>query len=181
MVQFFKETDLKEKRVYEILKPLFDNLSNERDLFFTDSYSNFMLGQAIWDADASPLANVIPREIFRTSFSSIFESFLEAGSFEGYLNVFRQVFGANVDVTFTVPSAGKLLIDIVASDLELDFFTVREIISNSYIYDNLITQDLDNIMLRSVKGITTQYELEQMLFELVPSGIYTQITLTAGA
>ena len=157
MVQFFKENDLLEKRVYEVLKPTFDRLEAQRDLLFNDAYTNQMLGEVIWDANASPLANVIPREIFRESFASIFGVFLESGSFEGYLNVFRKVFGPNAVILFTVPSAGKLLINITGSDLKLDFLTVRSILNEKYIFDNLLTQDRDNIVLRSIKGVETQY------------------------
>jgi hypothetical protein len=55
----------------------------------------------------------------------------------------------------------------------------RVIESNAYVYYNVITQDgVDQIVFQSIQGFTTQYELERMLFEMVPAGIFTDIDLT---
>ena len=115
------------------------------------------------------------------SFATIFGSFLEAGSFETYLEVFRNIFGDSVEVTFAVPAPGKLTIDIVASGLALFDLIGRTIQDDTYVIDEIVDYDGNNIVGQSIKGFETQYELEQMLFEMVPAGIYTQITLTVGA
>lgn len=179
MAQFFKG-DAEELKYYESGKVIAQSLSLGKSEFFDDAYACFVLGDLLWDEKRSPLANAIRRDIFRQSFSTIYDSFVEAGSFESYLTVFRKIFGDAVEITFTVPAPGKLEIDIVATDVELSEFIARNIVENNYQFDNVIDDEGDFIVFQSIKGFDSQYELEQMLFEMVPDGIYTEITLTIG-
>lgn len=176
-MQYFKGDDL-ELKFYEVGRELFDDLSFQRDIFYDEAYECFILGDVIWRNRFSPLANAIPEAVFRESFSVIFDSFTFAGSFESYLTVFRRVFGDDVDVTFTVPGPGKLNIDIIANSVQLDLFVARYISDNAYIFDEIIDDEGDNIVFQSFKGLESEYELNQMLFEMVPAGIYTEISLT---
>lgn len=155
-------------------------LSFQKGLFFDDAYNCFELGSLLYDEKRAPLANAIPRDIFRESFATIFQQFLEAGSAESYLYVFRKIFGDEVEVTFTVPAPGKLVIDIVATGFELSPFVARRIQDNAYVYDQIVDFDGNRIVFQTIKGFQSQYELEQMLFEMVPAGIFTDINLTVG-
>jgi len=179
MPQYFKG-DATELKYYNSAAPVLDLLSAEKDDFFADAYECFILGEVLYDNALSPLSNAISRDIFRTSFSTIFDSFLVAGSFESYLTVFQNIFGSDVEVTFTVPAPGKLEIDIVAAGVELSPFVARYIEDNAYVFDNVVDDEGDQIVFQTVKGFESQYELEQMLFEMVPTGIYTVISLTVG-
>lgn len=178
-MQYFKgdETELK---FFRSANPALLALENGKDDFFDGAYSCFKLGEVLYDGGFSPLANAIPRDIFRESFSVVYDAFVEAGSFESYLTVFRNIFGPDVEVTFTVPAPGKLQIDIVAAGLATYDFTVRTIVDDAYVRDTIVDDVGDTLIFRSIKGFETQYELEQMLFEMVPGGIYTEITLTIG-
>lgn len=180
MAQLFKGDEL-ERKFFEAGSPAFDETSQQLDLFFDGAFDAYALGEILYDSGRSPLANAIPRRIFREAFASIFNSFLVAGSFESYLTVFRTIFGDDVVVTFTVPGPGKLQIDIVAAGLQLDLFVTRYIENNAYLFDYIVDHEGDNIVFQTVKGFETQYELEQMLFEMVPDGIYTEINLTIGS
>lgn len=179
MPQFFKGDDF-EMKMYQSARPILAELSLEKSTFFDDAFLCFILGEVLYDTGRAPLANSIPRRIFRESFSGVFEAFIAAGSFESYLTVFRQVFGNDVGVVFTVPGPGKLNIDITATGIVVDEFVARRIEGDSYVLDVVVTHDGDPIGFQGVKGFESQYELEKMLFELVPTGIYTQITLTIG-
>lgn len=178
--QYFKGDD-QELKFFAAGNPIATNLSAQLDQFFDGAYASFVLGELLYDTGRSPLANAIPREIFRESFAKIFDSFLLAGSFESYLTVFRNIFGEDVDVTFTVPAPGKLNIDIVAAGTALYDFIARIIVENEYQFDTIIDDEDDTIVFQAIKGFESQYELEQMLFEMVPAGIYTEITLTIGS
>lgn len=180
MAQLYKGDDI-EKKFYNAGRPECETLSAQKNDFFTDGYSCFKLGEILYDNDLSPLANSIPRDIFRESFSDVFEAFVDVGSFESYLTVFRSVFGDAVEVTFTVPAPGKLNIAIVATGLALYNIAVRTIVEDEIVIDDLIDDEGDYIVLQAVKGFESQYELEQMLYEMVPAGIYTQISLTVGS
>lgn len=179
MPQFFKG-DSTEKKFYNSAKPGSDSLELQKDEFFDGAYDCFVLGDVLYETKRAPLTNAISQEIFRESFATVFNAFLEAGSFESYLTVFRKIFGEEVEVTFTVPGPGKLNIDITAEGVVLTNFAAREIVDNTYVYHDILDDEGENIVFQTIKGFESQYELEKMLFEMVPDGIYTEITLTLG-
>lgn len=178
--QFYKG-DEKELKIFNSANSVIVNLETGKDEFFDNAFSTYPLGDVLYDSGRAPLANAIPRDIFRESFATIFGSFLEAGSFETYLEVFRNIFGEDVAVTFAVPAPGKLNIDIVATGLAIFDLVGRTIQDDTYVIDEIVDYDGNNVVGQSLKGFETEYELEQMLFEMVPAGIYTQITLTVGS
>ena len=179
-MQYFKG-DAEEIKIVNSGSPALDATSFQLSLFYDEAFESFPLGDLIYEDSRSPLSNAILQSIFRESFNEIFAAFTVAGSFESYLNVFRKIFGDDVEVTFTVPAPGKLNIDIVAAGVELSDFVARSIVDNAYVFDEVIDDEDDNIVFQTVKGFQSQYELEQMLYEMVPDGIFTNITLTVGA
>jgi len=183
-MQKFKGDDLEQKFI-DSGSPIFDLMSATLDEFFDGAYDDGMLGDLLHESDRSPLANAIRLEIFRLCFNTVYEQFRYSGSFDSYLIVFSKIFGDTVDVTFTVPAPGKLQIDIIADQLEEFHFIARNIDNNMYLYDDVIwyddTPDQGNIVFQTIKGFHSQYELEQMLFEMVPDGVFTEISLTFAA
>jgi hypothetical protein len=79
-----------------------------------------------------------------------------------------------------VPGDGRLQIDIIAEGVDLNDAVARRIENNQYVLDELIDYEDDNIAFQKIKGFQSQYELEQMLFEMVPAGVFTEISLTLG-
>lgn len=179
MSQYFKGDDT-EKKFFESVKGSLDTIDFQKDEFFTDCYESQPFGDLIFDLGISPLSNAIAKDIFRQTFNEVFQNFVTAGSFESYIAVFQKIFGAGADIQFTVPAAGKLQIDILADGIELENFVARTIVMNQYVYEEVLTQADENILFQTIKGFQSQYELEQMLFEMVPDGIYTEISLTLG-
>ena len=179
MPQFFKG-DADEIKMYTAFETILTDLSMQKTAFFDEAFTTFVLGDLLYDTGRAPLASAIPRPIFREAFSAIFEAFLSAGSFESYLVVFRKVFGEDVEVTFTVPAPGKLNIAIVASGIIISDLLARYIASEEYVFDEIVDEDGDNVSVQTIKGFETEYELNKMLFEMVPAGIYTTISLTVG-
>lgn len=178
-MQFFKGDD-NEVKTYESALPAFAEIEMQKDLFFEGAFSCYALGDIIWQSGRSPLANAIPAEVFRECFFALFESFTFAGTFESYLTVFRAVFGDDVGVVFTVPAPGKLNIDITASGLQISQLKGRLVDGSGYVFETIIDRNGDNLVGRSFKGLESEYELNQMLFEMVPGGVYTLITLDVG-
>lgn len=179
-MQYFKG-DAEELKFVNAALPTINLLDLDKDNFLNEAYQVQALGGVIFDNNRSPLANAIPREIFIGSFKEIFDAFIKVGTFEAYLTVFRKIFGTTVDVTFTVPAPGKLEILIEADGAELSSFIARYIDDNDYVYDTVVDHDDNIICFQTIKGFQSQYDLEQMLFEMVPAGIWTNITLTLGA
>ncbi len=177
--QFFKGDDI-EKKFYDAGSPTLIGLNLQRDIFSAGAYEAMPLGDLMFDDQRAPLSNAISKTIFRESYSQIFDAFIDVGTFEAYIIVFKKIFGEDVEITFTVPAAGRLQIDIVATGLDISDFVSRYIADNAYVFDNVVTEDSDQIVFQTVKGFATQYELEQMLFEMVPAGVFTEISLTVG-
>lgn len=179
-MQYFKG-DETEVKMANCAAPILDICSDDKDDFLAGAYESGPLGDVIYEGGRSPLSNAIDQTIFRASFKQIFDAFVVSGSFESYITVFQKIFGDDVVIEFTVPAPGKLNIDIEAAGVELADLLAREIIDDEYVFYEVIDDEGDNIALQTVKGFQSQYELEQMLHELVPAGIYTEITLTLGA
>ena len=179
-MQYFKGDPL-ELKFEAAATPILTILSNDKDEFYDEAFEVQDLGAIIFDSKLAPLTNAIPRDIFKLAFKEIFDAFIKVGTFGAYITVFKKIFGDSVDITFTVPGPGKLGIVIGASELELSNFIARYIEMNAYVFDNVVTHDGDQIVFQTVMGLSSQYELEQMLFEMVPAGIFTDITLNFGA
>ena len=178
-MQNFKNGDATELKYENSAEPILSTLSSDKDDFFEGAYETAPLGDMIFDSNRSPLTNAIKKEIFRAAFKQIFEAFVKVGTFEAYLTVFAKIFGDDAVISFTVPAPGKLTISIEATQIELSDFIYRIVENNEFVYDQIITQDgVDNLVFQSIQGFATQYELERMLFEMVPAGIFTDIDLT---
>jgi hypothetical protein len=176
-MQVFKG-DSTELKVSESESQLHSFIKMGLDELFTNAYVVKALGRVIFDLNAAPLTNAIAREIFAACFPELFASFQVAGSFESYISVFKKIFGEDVDISFTIPAAGKLQIDIVAAEVEESNFVARRIDSETYVFDNVVERDTgDQIIFQTEKGFVGQYELAQMLTQLVPGGVYPVITL----
>jgi hypothetical protein len=87
----------------------------------------------------------------------------------------------DVEILFTVPAAGKLLIEINATGTEESPFIAREIVDNNYEMSPVVDEVDDNIVFNTIQGFQTQEELNTALKTLVPAGIYTEVTLTLGS
>jgi hypothetical protein len=180
--------DPKEEKLAEVTLPVLASKSTELTNFYNGCYSCFPFGAMLYDEGRTPLSNAIEREIFIESFGEVFEAFTVAGSFESYISVFKKIFGDATEINFEVhdpddeesPAPGCLNIDIIAAGVQLSDFAARYIESNEYVYDEIVDDEGDNIAFQTLKGFQSQYELEQMLFEMVPDGIYTEITLSFG-
>lgn len=179
MSEYFKGDDT-EKKFEASALPTLEDLEIQLNAFDQDAYECQAFGDIIFEDGRSPLSNAIDQQVFRASFNEVFQNFRVAGSFESYIAVFQKIFGESSDITFTIPASGKLQIDIVADEIELNDSVARIIESNQYVLYDLIDDEGDNIAFQSIKGFQSQYELEQMLYEMVPDGIYTEITLTLG-
>lgn len=178
-MQYFKGDDT-EKKFDNSAEPINSALSLAKDDFLAGAYSAAPLGDLIFDSLRSPLANAIDKNIYRIAFSEIFDAFVKVGTFEAYITVFQKIFGDEVTIEFTVPAPGKLNIDITAAGIEISNFVSRYIEDNTYLFDNVVDDQGDQIVFQTIQGFQSQYELEQMLFEMVPGGIYTNISLTLG-
>jgi hypothetical protein len=178
MTQPFKENDELERRVALVFESLQTRLSQDRNLFYAQAYTAEPLGEVLQNLNADPLAQSLSEEVYRVSYPAIHELFTRPGTFEYYLSVFRRIFGNNVEVEFTIPSPGVLEIDVEAAELLLSNFMAREIISDEYVYHEVVDEEGDNIVFQGAFGAKTPSEMDLLTKELSPSIIFTTSTLT---
>jgi hypothetical protein len=180
MVEYFKGDD-NEVKVYEAAKTILDSISFAFDEYYAGVYESGPLGEFLYDEDRVPLTNAVKRDIFITSFVEIFNAWTVCGTFESYITVFKKIFGDDATIEFTVPAAGKLTINITSSGFVTSPLIARRIVSNAYVFDNLVDENGDNVCASTILGIENEYELQKILFTMVPAGIFTTVSLTIGS
>lgn len=178
--QLFKTNDERDQKILAAVQPIMALIGSGRDDFYDGAWEAFPLGDMLYELNRDPMVGAITQETFRTSFFAIHELFTRPGTFEFYLSVFRAVWGVDVDVEFTVPNPGELLINIEAVTIQNDDFLARRIVDNQYVFDEVLDDEGDNIALQGVQGVKTQNETDALIFELAPAGIWTQATLVVG-
>lgn len=178
-LQRFKENDETEAKIIDVFEPTLTSITVSLDTFWEDAYSSYDFGDVLYDLNRDPLADVIPKEVYRQSFPALHQLFSRPGTFEFYLTVFRSIWGSNVGVTFAVPSPGVLNITIAALGVQTGELQAREIVSNVYVYSSLTdTIGGNQIMFQDKSGIKTEAEIDALMVELAPYGIIVDTTLT---
>lgn len=178
MTQRFKENDATEMQVANLFLPTLAALGADRDTFWAEAFACYLLGDSLYDLDRDPLVGVITREVYRTSFPAIHDLFTRPGTFEFYLAVFRSIFTDDTDVEFTIPGPGQLVIDVQAVTSENFFILARRIVDDAYIYENLVTSDLNEpIMAQGFKGPKTESEIRGLISEISAYGVFTTVNL----
>lgn len=179
-VQAFKENDETEKAVADAADSMFTPVIAARDSFFGGAYIAKPLGDVLRASQGTPIAKAINPQVFRDTFPNLFESFTYTGTFRAYLYALQKIFGEDVDVTFTIPAPGRLQVDVIATNLSDFDFQVAEIDGPVYVFSTIVDDVGDTIVFSSFLGFETQYELEQLFSEMVPQGIFVEVTLQIG-
>ncbi len=176
--QAFKENDLTEAKITACFAPLLDEIDLSRDQFNDGAYECFKLGEVLLALDRSPAVGVVSDDVFIQSFFAIHEFFTRPGTFEFYLDIFKNIWGEDVEIEFTVPAPGKLLINIEALDSVPALAIAREIVADVYVNSDIVDHDGDNLIFQTTQGIKTQREADALVRELNPAGIWVDVTLT---
>jgi len=177
-IKQFKPNDTEvEPRIIAALNYALTPIVASRDEFYDESYEAFDLGHVLYDSNRDPMSGVILRENFARSFFEIHSLFTRPGTFEFYLDVFRRIWGNDVDVQFVIPGDGRLQINIEALASYLEQFHARRIVDNAYVYDPVIDHEGDKIMFQTSIGIKTQAEIRALMRELSPYGVFVEANL----
>lgn len=178
MTQRFKENDNLETKFIEVIEEQNSATQASLDEFYNQAYLAAPLGDVLYDENRDPMVGVVTKETYRESFSAIHDAFTRPGIFEFYLSLFERIFGSGVNVEFEIPGPGRLNINVEAFETSLDTFAAREIVSNQYVYNDVVDHDGDFIVFQTPKGIKTQSEIDALIREVAPQGIFTQAFLT---
>lgn len=155
----------------------FDFCSAALDEYFDGCYeaSDFLLAQ--YDAGKMPFSDRVPRDSFVAFIKQAIPNFPVTGTFESYIFIIQSIFGEGSGILFNVPAAGKLsMIVNAASSLEFDL-VAREFVDGAYVLSTFATIDGFGLQSRGISGIDSQAKLTQLLSELIPAGVFPDITL----
>lgn len=178
MTQRFKDNDADELIVINLATPSLAALTLDLDAFLAGAFECYLLGDVLYDLVRDPLADVITRPVYRSSFPAIHNLFTAPGTFEFYIDLFKKVFGDDVEIEFVIPSPGVLEINLTEATDEEFNLVAREIVDDVYVYSNLVTSDLNEpIMGVGPKAIKTQAEIDGLIAEVSAYGIYTTATI----
>lgn len=177
MTQKFKG-DAKELKMEAAGQPALDLCSNALDDFYDGCYSaaDFLL--ALYDEGRMPFSDRVPRDAFVDFIGEAIPNFPFTGAFEAYIFMLRAIFGAGTEMQFDVPAPGKLEIIVNAAAAKEFNWIGREWAAGAFEEFGLVTSDGAELEFVSVPGIDTPEELSQLLAELIPAGIWPDITLT---
>lgn len=132
----------------------------------------------LYDSGRMPFSERIPRETFAAFFREALERFPFTGTFEAYIFILEKIFGEGSSVLFQVPAPGKLeMLVNAASSIEFNFI-VKEFVLGSGVESNLVDSDGSQITFRGISGIDSEYKLNLLLAEMIPAGIYPDVTLS---
>jgi hypothetical protein len=178
MTQNFKgdSTELKYQAAGE---PAFEVTRVSLHEFFQGCYDTDAFLLMLYDSGRMPFSNRVPREAFVNFIRQAIPDFPATGTFEVYIFMIKALFGDSASILFTVPAAGKLEIEVNApgSSLEFDWFA-KDIVGGDTILTQMVTHDSEEFLFNGISGIETEAQLQILLGELEPIGIYTTLSLT---
>lgn len=179
-LQPFRANDTVEPKARDCFLPALNFIGTDLDAFKEGAYEAWPLGDVLFALNASPLADQISQEVFRSTFYAVHNYFKRPGTFEFYLEICRVIWGADVEVEFVVPNPGHLQINIEAAESVNANALARRIVDNAYVYDQIILNGggSDNLLFRIVQGPKSQSETEALFFELTPAGLFVEVAIT---
>lgn len=174
--QYFKG-DATELKFDAAGKPMFDVANSALDAFKAEGYgaSPFLL--MLYDEGRAPFSDRVPRDSFVAFITEALVRFPFTGTFESYIFILQAIFGEGSGVLFNVPAAGKLEIAVnAASSIEFDFHGTEY--ASGSVEDFAMVDHLGNqLIFGGISGIDSEAELQMLLAEIIPAGVYTEITL----
>ncbi len=176
ITQKFKGDDT-ELKMEAAAKPAFDSVSLGLDRFMADGYNASPFLLMLYDEGRAPFSDRVPREAFVEFIKEALTRFPFTGTFESYIFIIEAIFGAGSGVIFDVPAPGKLEMLVNASSSVEFPLLFREIVDGAEVEGNIVTSDGDIFTASGISGIDSEFELEMMLAEIIPAGIFPTVTL----
>lgn len=169
--------DSTELKMEAAAEAAFDVVSVGLDAFNEEGYNASPFLLMLYDEGRMPFADRVPRDSFVAFIKEALTRFPFTGTFESYIFIIESIFGEGSGVLFDVPAAGKLEILVnAASSIESDF-TTSTVVSGS-IQTDTVVDDLGNVLVfAGLSGIDSEFELKTLLSEIIPAGIYPDVTL----
>lgn len=169
--------DASELKMRASAEPAFDLTGQALDQFYESGAESSAFLLMLYDEGRMPFSNRINREVFVTFIKQALANYPSTGTFEAYLFVLREVFGAESDFLFEVPAPGKLNISVNAvSDIVFGFL-VREYSDGILSTFTLTTSDDEELLFRGLSGIENEHQFNLLFSEIMPAGIFPTLSL----
>ena len=160
-----------------VAEPILSLASQSKDQMFSEGGSATPYLLMLYDEGRMPFSDRVPRDSFAAFVREAIDRFPFTGTFESYIFILEKIFGTGSGVLFDIPAPGKLeMLVNAAASLEFDL-VAREFIDGAYVISNLVDHDDNLLQARGLSGIDSEYELQTLLAELIPLGIFPDITL----
>lgn len=163
----FKEGSANELKFIEAGASAFDVTSDSLDSMFEGASTSTPFLLMLYDEGRVPYYQRIKRDAFVNFYKEALTWFPTMGTFEAYLFILRAVFGVESEFFFDSSDPGTLQITInIANEFTFDFIG----------YDSIgefemVTDEGDTLVFRSVSGLESEYDVELFFSELIPIGI----------
>ncbi len=155
----------------------FDVCNVGLDDFSEGAYHGAPFLLEMYDSGRMPFADRVPRDSFVAFIEEALVRFPFTGTFESYIFILQAIFGEGSGVLFEVPGPGKIEIAVnAASSLSFDW-EGREISGGSAEDFDIVDHLGNQIVFGGVAGIDSESELQMLLAEIIPAGVFAAVTL----
>lgn len=170
--------DANELKMQAVTNPVFDLQAVAQDDFMANGYQSTPFLLMLYDEGRAPFSDRILRDTFVSFVKEALANFPFTGTAECYLSILRSIFGESTEVRFEIPAAGKLSIDVIAVDNLFFGFQCAELDEDTgeLVLFDMVDELDNNLDFRIVPGIESASELELLLSEIIPMGIFSDVT-----
>lgn len=159
-------------------KDILDIQGLSLDQFFEGAFDSAAFLLMLYDEGRMPFSDRIPREAFVDFLIECIANANFIGSYESYLFLVTRIFGAGSTVFFEETAPGVLTMTISSESTLRSTFVVREFnAEGGYDFFDIVTSFGETLEFVGFPGIESESELNQLLAEFIPAGIYPDITL----
>jgi hypothetical protein len=171
--------DATELAIEAAAAPAFELVSAAQDEMLAGAYHSSPFLLMLYDQGRMPFSDRVTRDVFVAFIQEALGRFKTAGTYDFYVFILKAIFGERTQILFEDPPVPGKLIMSVNAEASLEFeFEAKEFVSGAYVLSNLIDHNGDTLAFMGLSGIDSQYKLDQLFAEIIPAGLYSEVTLT---
>lgn len=136
----------------------------------TEIIGSVVLGEALEASQLIKLGFILNPEFFANHYQEIFDALNNAGTFKSYEILIRALLGVNTEVSFDVPNAGHLRINIVEEVFERGL--------RSHALEGMETKSKLGELVTTASSHWAMQQILLALKNLETNGIYVEYNLT---
>lgn len=135
------------------------------------AYSSKILGEVIYDSNATDFSLRFDREFFSTNMNNIIDAHEDLGMFNTYEYLIKGALGPNTSVTFEVPNPGYLIINIAEVGDKTQALTQ----SGERLLVKSNTGSKDSLLFKATTSEFTLNQVVKMVESISVAGVFVEI------